>query len=376
MSPGEDEPFPWHIGVFDAHCHPTDTVASIEQVSSMKCRALTIMATRRQDQHLVVDFAKKLGYVEGTEAKKFVIPSFGFHPWFSHQILDDRDRKVHDLPSTRDHYKQVITPCPEDEEFLVSLPEPQRLSEILHETRELLVQFPYAVVGEIGLDKAFRIPGTELLDPSREADPALTPGSRDGRKLSPYHVDMDHQRKVLTAQLNLAGEMQRAVSVHGVAAHGVVFDTLSATWRGHEKNLGSKRERRGLPMDEATHVDGDYSYSGSAVKPFPPRICLHSYSGAADTVKLYLQPAIPANIFFSFSTLVNFSSSSKKAIESIRTVPHDKILAESDLHAAGQKMDELMEDIVRRICAIKGWSLQHGVKQLESNWRHFIFGLR
>jgi hypothetical protein len=37
-------------------------------------------------------------------------------------------------------------------------------------------------------------------------------------------------------------------------------------------------------------------------------------------------------------------------------------------------MDKYLEAIVRRICNIKGWSLEDGVRQLGKNWKGFVFG--
>ncbi|MCJ1459915.1 hypothetical protein MMC28_010294 [Mycoblastus sanguinarius] len=393
-SDSENEPFPWHIGVFDAHCHPTDTVSSIDSIAGMRTRALTIMATRGQDQNIVADFADRLGVIEDTlpslesaeqieTSRGHIIPSFGWHPWFSHQIYDDSSRdEGHSaaLPNKFDHYNKVLSPSPKFDQFILSLPDPRPLSALLSQTQNYLERYQYALVGEIGLDRAFRIPGNELVDNGHDRDPSLTPGGREGRRLSPYRVSMDHQRKILRAQLNLAGKLQRAVSVHGVAAHGVVFETLEQTWRGHEKPLLSKRARKRAASVDAAHENEDdevesHSPKAGSLKPFPPRICLHSYSGPVDTLRQYLHPSVPADIFFSFSGLVNFSSpTSTKSVDVIKAVPDNKILAESDLHAAGEKMDDLLEDIIRTICEIKGWQLDQGVKQLASNWMHYILG--
>jgi len=391
MKMAPDEPFPWHIGVFDAHCHPTDTMSSLDKIPGMKAAALTIMATRGQDQDLVVQAAEKLGVSKetrclGHENEKdpqcAIIPSFGWHPWFSHQIYDDSEKDLKDLSSERqkrDHYKEVIVPSPDDDSFIQDLPDLRPLSGLLAQIRENLTKYPLALVGEIGLDRSFRIPESQDSHPiNNPVEPDLTPGGREGRRLSPYRVDMAHQRKLLKAQLQLAGEMQRAVSVHGVAAHGILFETLQETWKGHEKEVVSKRTRKRKGSVPAAHDHEDESLTckqePASAKPFPPRICLHSFSGPPDQVKQYLNPNIPALIFFSFSQVINFSTTSTKAVDAMKAVPKDRILIESDLHCAGERMDGLLEEIARSICGIKGWRLEEGVARLASNWKHFALG--
>jgi Tat protein secretion system quality control protein TatD with DNase activity len=217
-------------------------------------------------------------------------------------------------------------------------------------------------------------------------DSSLTLGSREGRKLSPYRVVIGHQKALLKAQLQLAGEMRRAVSIHSVQAHGAVFDLLDELWKGHERKQVSRRERRRRRSADGTLEDNDAEKSngneensrqkeeGMAL-PFPPRICMHSYSGPADPLKQFLRPAVPSDVYFSFSTVINFSSPSiDKVVEVIKLLPDDRILVESDLHCAGQQMDDLLQEVVRTICQLRGWRLDQGVKQLAENWKRFIFG--
>lgn len=400
------EPFPWELGIFDAHCHPTDTMASIPSIAkTMKTRTLTVMATRAQDQALVASVAEQ-------HSTHNLIPSFGWHPWFSHLIYDDTltsdtatlNTSASDQESEkRRHYNAVLAPSPkskEDDEFIKHLPTPQPLSSFLAQTRSYLEAHPLALVGEIGLDKAFRLPSHE---PAADDLPmGMTPGRRDGRALSPYRVSMDHQIRILKAQLNLAGELGRAVSVHGVQAPGVLYDALRSTWKGHEKRVVSKREKKKIARgvnedfsssDEDEDDDNDDINSESnptqhkkakkyKPKPFPPRICLHSFSGAAETLKQYIgDKSIPAKIFFSFSLLVNYSTGGHErerrkhvADEVIKACPDDRILLESDLHCAGQGIDDLLEQIYRKVCEVKGWDLCEGVKQIKKNYDDFIFG--
>ena len=290
------------------------------------------------------------------------------------------------------HYQSVLTPPP-DVSFCTSAPEPLSFSIFLAQTKAYLQAHPLALIGEVGLDKSFRIATAWLPEDHQARDDSLTPGGREGRKLSPYRVDMVHQKKILLAQLSLAGEMGRSVSCHGVAAHGVLFNTLSETWKGHEKKVTSNRERK--KESKARAVVGDTGDESSdeadeAGKPFPPRLCLHSFSGPSEQVKMYTHAAIPCEIFFSFSSVINFvpvdeegddvekkqqwERANRKTIDAVKAVPGNRLLVESDLHVAGDRMDGYLEEIVRWICQIKGWGLEEGTTRLGENWRRFVFG--
>ncbi|KAK4553983.1 Cut9-interacting protein scn1 [Recurvomyces mirabilis] len=361
----------------------------------MKAKVLTVMATRAQDQELVAKAADKYGLtlrdLERSDEMDWsqdhkIVPAFGWHPWFSYQMYDEaefdgalslsQEQKV-------EHYSKVLTPPPgaDDRKFLLSLPEPLPFVAFLARTKEHLSRYPLALIGEVGLDKSFRIPEDGTTEHDQQRDVRLTPGGREGRQLSRFRVSMDQQRKVLLAQLRLAGELRRAVSVHGVAAHGVLYETLAETWKGHEKHVPSKRARRkaeAVGNTESTQQDEqELAAEPSGPSPYPPRICLHSFSGQAETVKQYTAPAIPCEVFFSFSTTINSwiedsdgqGGKSGKVEAAVRVVPDDRILIESDLHTAGPDMDQYLAEIVRKICEVKGWKIDEGVKILGRNWK-------
>ena len=76
-----------------------------------------------------------------------------------------------------------------------------------------MLQFPNALLGEVGLDRAFRH--------------SLTPyPSPPPRVLTPFVTPLKHQLKILEAQLALAVELRRNVSVHSVQAQQLTVELL------------------------------------------------------------------------------------------------------------------------------------------------------
>ncbi|KAJ3464804.1 hypothetical protein MRS44_009590 [Fusarium solani] len=377
------DPFPWHLGVFDAHNHVAERMLSVADLPTMKARAIAIMATRTQDQPLVTEIAKAHGVISPecfSRDTTAVIAGYGRHPWFSHELYDDYQENptfIHheDVETAKErHYKAVLSPSPEDPAFWKDLPTPVPLSTFLSETRARLLADPHAMVGEIGLDKAFRLPmqWQDGAGPSR--DPARTGGGRQRRPLSQFRIQISHQKTVLLAHLSLAGELGRAVSVHGVQVHGLLYDVLTSCWKGYE--IKGRRAQQKEAKENGYQTNGASATGENNGKPYPPRICLHSFSGKSDAVKQYLKPSIPAKIFFSFSKTNNLASETARAKteDAVRTVPDNRVLVESDLHTAGDRMDGELEDMYRAICEIKGWTLEEGVGRIASNYREFVFG--
>lgn len=405
-------PLPPHIPLCDAHCHPTDTLSSLALLPAMRASALTVMATRVEDQHLVADVAARHPAPErdaffsscaASPESVFVVPAFGWHPWFSHLLYDDEAPEPTYRPGAASttsgsdptsasttsepspvlspsaakaiHYTSVLSPPPSPT-FLTSLPPPIPLSTHLSKTLANLIAHPTALVGEIGLDKAFRLPQPWSPTDLAARDPSLTPGGREGRLLSPHRVRMHHQRVVLAAQLRLAAQARRAISVHGVQAHGVLYDVLSSTWRGHEREVVSRRKRRLVAQGAEDFSSDSDSDPDTPSPPYPPRICLHSFSATPAVLHQYLHPAVPSRIYVSLSSAVNLSTESAcaKTDDVIAALPDARILVESDLHTAGSAMDDALEEMYRRVCAVKGWGLEEGVARIADNYRDFIYG--
>ncbi|TGZ81978.1 Metallo-dependent hydrolase [Ascodesmis nigricans] len=397
---------PWHLGIHDAHCHPTDTPTTLSLIPSLQTTTLTIMSTRFEDQPLVASTA--------SQHPTTTIPSFGHHPWFSYLLYDSSSPHLCSLTSSpaelkKAHYTHVLHSAPSDD-FLALLPAPTELSTVLDELRERLQRFPNALVGEIGMDRGFRLP---LLEEPVTA-PGATPLRKEGQRLSDYRVTIEHQKTVFEAQLRVAGELGRAVSVHGVGCHGAVFEVMRGLWKGRERQVERWRERRRrrrkvaegeyefLPdMAESDFEDDEDGEDGDGEKmqeketrsrvessrsytpqPFPPRLCLHSFSAPLQQLEQWLKPPspttrYPSDVFFSFSTTINASpvrGHLSKVEELIKRVPENAVLVESDLHTAGPEIDKALAEAVRFVCRVRGWGMEDGVRRLARNWRRFVYG--
>jgi Tat protein secretion system quality control protein TatD with DNase activity len=141
----------------------------------------------------------------------------GYHPWFTHWI------SLVPFESKEEHYRRVFKDADEYPEafqkLLVHQPEPITLQKVLEEVRQNLVALPRAMVGEVGIDRAYRVP----YDPSSP------------KEFTPFAVPFEHQLAILEAHLDLAAELGRNVSMHSVWSPQ---DTVELLDRMAEKSAG------------------------------------------------------------------------------------------------------------------------------------------
>ena len=96
------------------------------------------------------------------------------------------------------------------------------LKSVLGEMRGNLLNFPDAMVGEVGLDRSFRH--------AYQSYPSPPP-----RRLSPFTTPIEHQIAILEAQLDLAVELRRHVSLHSVNANQATVTLLMKMKAKHQK---------------------------------------------------------------------------------------------------------------------------------------------
>ncbi|BFZ60608.1 Cut9-interacting protein scn1 [Saitoella coloradoensis] len=322
--------------ISDAHCHATDSMSTIPLIPSLTLNRICAMATRLSDQILVAQIAM--------EYPNKVIPAFGYHPYFTHLLyLDEPPSSPHE------HYSTILHPPP-DASFTALLPSPQPLFDFLTSLRENLEAHPNALVGEIGIDRAFLLP-----------HPLENPINGRWGKLTKHKVRIEHQLAILRAQLDIAAEMGRAVSVHSVQSHGVLFEFFRKMFEGHKPP--SNRQKKKLRDAPSSNLDP--GPESPYKPPFPTRICLHSFSGSAEQVQQWTKPSIPALVYFSFSTLIN--ARYERFAEVVRAVPGDRVLVESDVHGV-REVEEGVRRAVEFVCRVKEWTLAEGVERLQRNF--------
>ncbi|WFD19922.1 Cut9-interacting protein scn1 [Malassezia caprae] len=256
----------------DAHCHPTEEVRAgrdedewVEAAGEVPLDMLCLMSTDTWDQRLVARAAAAWPHK--------VVPAFGFHPWCVHTLSLE-----HPPPPAHEHYEALLGP--DAAELVPHLPPPVSLTDALAQLEAYLVAHPHALVGEVGLDRSFRIPM-----------PHTTP-----RRLSRCQTPLAHQLAVLRAQLALASRYGRSVSMHSVRAAGPTLDMLA---------------------DMAAHVPG-FSAIG---------VLLHSCTLSVPSLA-QVQRA-HANVFVSFSTAIQ----TQHTTELMRASDPMRVLCESDYHA-------------------------------------------
>lgn len=144
----------------------------------------------------------------------------GYHPWFTHWIClkTGLSKEAHygSLFLENDSKPDIVDAC---NKLIPYLPEPIPLDTILAELRQNLSEFPNAMLGEVGLDRACRVP---YMAPS--PPPYVEHDNR--RELSPFTIPLSHQLAILEAQLDIAVGMRRNVSCHSVKSQQATADLL------------------------------------------------------------------------------------------------------------------------------------------------------
>ena len=238
------------------------------------------------------DWQSTLTYASEPSRYETTLPALGVHPWYLYPNLS-----------------------------------PAYLSDLEH----LLKRHPQAIVGEIGLCKVAKFVRNY---------PAELGGKQGALEL---------QRAVFRDQFRLASRLRRPVSVHCVQQHGVLIRMFKEIMQEAVKMRKERRKKQKASASSTGSGDkrGD---EPRILDAYPTAIAMHSYTGTAHHVKELLEfeerlhkeegsgVATRRPLFyFGFSHAVNVSmcSSDKSRlqnIESIRAVPTNRILAESDVH--------------------------------------------
>lgn len=288
------------------------------------------MSSHLGDQDLVKQLAN--------EHPEKIVPAFGLHPWWSHHISFREGGRA---PSKQEHYSEVFPSyfagdgmSEESKMLYESFPEPTLISTYVQNIlRPSLLEYPNAMVGEVGLDRSFRIPFPKTDAKSDRSD------HKQAKKFTNLKVPMEHQLKLLNTQLDVAFELNRNVSFHDVQAHGAVMDLLASLAKHSDKWKHSKS-----------------------------KICLHSFGGSVDVIERVSKHIDKERIYFSFSTTIN--ARLERLEELIRAVPDTRLLIESDYNDIRYN-DIRVWEILGIVCDARGWTSHEAASILKRNWREF-----
>ncbi|KAL3774007.1 hypothetical protein ACHAW5_004857 [Stephanodiscus triporus] len=257
-----------------------------------------------------------------------ILPALGIHPWYLGDIMIDDIENPDNCADI--HIEKYIS-----WDWLTDL-----------ETH--LSEHPRLLVGEIGLCKMARF--------VREF-----PKDKGGKAAA-----LQLQKLVFSRQMELAARYSRPVTVHCVNAHGIFMEVL---WEILRKMKDSSAEG-GDEKDERKRCRN----------AFPPAIAMHSFTGTAHHVdeimafeRALLRPEELADaggkrrrqiqiqqrhesliensdtlrknaekdvmFYFGFSHSVNHlmctsEKARKRGMDAVRSVPKDRLLVESDVHAS------------------------------------------
>lgn len=327
----------------DTHCHPTDDPAAYAssnldelatRIEDVVVGRLVCMSTNARDQTMVAELASR--YPDK------VIPCFGWHPWFAHQIS-----LTEPAPSKKDHYLRVfgisntegtniVSAEEELDAILEQLPDPTSLSNVCKSISANFERFPNALLGEVGIDRAFRIPRRAW-----NYDSQRTKLDSSEPRLTKLKTPQDHQLAVLRAQIEVALRFQRNISLHSVQAAGLTVDLLSSLRNTDIAAFGALR------------------------------VSLHSCTLDNNVIKAITKKH--PNVYVGFSSTINRKQMLQK--DCLASVDRTRALMESDYHTVSGIPGYLLQ-ATQYFAQHHEISVEAAARQLRSNWDVFYKGKR
>ncbi|KAG8745592.1 hypothetical protein FRC10_007483 [Ceratobasidium sp. 414] len=204
------------------------------------------------------------------------------------------------------------------------------------------------MLGEVGIDRVFRVRYPQT--------------GGEGMKLSPFMVPQEHQLAVLEAQIGVAVELGRNVSLHSVKASGATVELLKKM----RSKYGAAWERINVDLHSCT-------LSGEVWKGIEKS---HQ------------------NVYLSLSTAINVRPNSNMHLQLIQACDPTRLLVESDYPYISDTTQRIW-DVLCLIARERGWRIESewdypegapaegkhdgswgAVKRMEVNWHTFREGGR
>jgi len=245
------------------------------------------------------------------------------------------------------HYRSLLLPGSDSdqqekqdayERLLPLLPEPIPLDVFITDLRTRLSNFDRALLGEVGVDRIFRIPFTD--DVAHDATGVA--------RLSPFTVPIEHQLALLEAQFAVAVDLRRNISLHSVKAPQITVDLFERM----AKQYGDKWKAINIDLHSCT-------FSQDVLKRLMVRLFI--------LVHIFYSPLSQKahrNVYCSLSTGINANGRSDNYVKLIEACPDDRLLVESDFPHLEQ-CEQRTWDMLVLVARVKGW-------RLETEWEEVV----
>mmetsp|Transcript_18518 Transcript_18518/g.26071 ORF Transcript_18518/g.26071 Transcript_18518/m.26071 type:complete len:441 (-) Transcript_18518:93-1415(-) len=277
-----------------------------------------LMSTQPRDFPIVDALSRKLEHMH--DGNVCVVRNYGVHPWFLHEA--DAEFQNLNLSTSKPIQNETDEPTERNgtsDEFIAS-----KFSWFPY-LRECLQNDESACVGEIGLDSIRYDPHTRM-----------------------PHTCIDRQVQAMEAQLHLAADLHRPVSIHAVGAWGRLFDVFRDVKKTRQilrkniKRKGEVKKCKVLDRNRDIETPSHDKLEDNLPLVLPPKIYFHAFGGKAaivDQLEAIFRDV--SETYYGFAPIVNFRS--PKTVDVIQKVGINRLVLESDLedyHGVSTDLDK------------------------------------